>query len=279
MVGHDWFKSIWGIKIMAQEFIIATYNVNSIRSRLHIVIPWIKKTLVDVLCLQETKVKDEDFPEKAFKDIGYNIVFRGQKAYNGVAIASRSEIKKTAYGFDDTENSPEDEARLIRCVIGDIVVVNAYVPQGKTIDDPAFKYKLRWYQRIKELFEQNYRRQTPLIWCGDLNIAPEPEDVYAPEELEGHVCYNSVARKAFYDVTSQGLTDIFRKFNQGPGQYTFFDYRVPNGIKRRMGWRVDHILATEKMASRATGSYIDMGTRLAEKPSDHAALVASFAIT
>ncbi|MDA8162931.1 MAG: exodeoxyribonuclease III [Desulfobacteraceae bacterium] len=263
---------------MAREFTIATYNVNSIRSRLHIVMPWIEKTRVDVLCLQETKVKDEDFPIEVFKDAGYNVVFKGQKAYNGVAIASRHEIEKTFYGFDDLENSPEDEARLIRCMIQGVVVVNAYVPQGRSIDNPAFQYKLRWCQRIKELFERNYMPQTPLVWCGDLNIAPQPEDVYAPEELEGHVCYNSMVRKAFYDVMGLGFTDLFRRFNPGPGHYTFFDYRVPNGIKRHMGWRIDHVLATEEMAGLATGSYIDMETRLADKPSDHAVLAASFLI-
>lgn len=259
-----------------QKFVVATYNVNSLRSRLHIVIPWLQKTNADVLCLQETKVRDEDFPCDAFKDIGYNIVFRGQKAYNGVAVASRHEIRDVKFGFDDPQNSPEDEVRLIRCIISDIAVINSYVPQGRAIDHPAFQYKLEWYGRIKRLFEEKYLSGMPLVWCGDMNIAPEPQDVYAPDELRDHVCYNIRARDAFHDVTSLGLVDIFRKFSPGPGQYTFYDYRTPNGIKRRMGWRIDHILATDEMAKRANGAYIDMDTRLAGRPSDHAVLAAVF---
>lgn len=259
-----------------QEFIIATYNVNSLRSRLHIVIPWLQKTKADVLCLQETKVRDEEFPADAFKDIGYNIVFRGQKSYNGVAVASRHEIKDVKFGFDDPQNSVEDEVRLIRCVISNIAVINSYVPQGRAIDHPAFQYKLDWYGRIKRLFEERYLSRMPFVWCGDMNIAPEPQDVYAPEELKDHVCYHIRAREAFRDVVSLGLVDIFRKFNPGPGHYTFYDYRSPNGIKRGMGWRIDHILATEEMANRAEGAYIDMETRLTDRPSDHAVLAAVF---
>ncbi|MGB9712492.1 MAG: exodeoxyribonuclease III [Dissulfurimicrobium sp.] len=259
-----------------QKFIIATYNVNSLRSRLHIVIPWLQKTNADVLCLQETKVRDEEFPADAFKDIGYNIVFRGQKAYNGVAVASRHAISNAEFGLGDPQNSPEDEARLIHCIISGIAIINSYVPQGRAVDHPAFQYKLDWYRRLKRLFMERYMGRMPLVWCGDLNIAPEPEDVYDPEGLEDHVCFHIKARTAFKDVKDLGLVDIFRKFNPGPGHYTFYDYRAPNGIKRGIGWRIDHILATNDMAEKATSAFIDMDTRLAEKPSDHAILAAEF---
>ena len=124
------------------KFSIATFNTNSIRSRLHIVIPWLEKKSVDVLCMQETKVQDKDFPKEAFNEIDYNVIYKGQKSYNGVAIASKHEIKDMAVGFDDPENSPEDEARLIRCVIKDIPVVNAYAPQGRALDHMYFQIKL-----------------------------------------------------------------------------------------------------------------------------------------
>lgn len=261
-----------------KEFVIATYNVNSLRSRLHIVIPWLQQTNADVLCLQETKVRDEEFPSNAFKEIGYNIVFRGQKTYNGVAVASRHEISDVRFGFDDSQNNLEDEARLIRCVISNIAVINSYVPQGRDISHTAFQYKLDWYGRIKRLFEEKYLAKMSLVWCGDMNIAPGPQDVYAPDEFEDHVCYNIAARKAFNDVINLGLVDIFRKFHKESGQYTFYDYRAPNGIKRHMGWRIDHILATDRMAEKAKSAHIDMDTRLAVKPSDHAALTAVFSL-
>ena len=258
------------------HFSIATFNANSLRARLHIVIPWLEKNAVDVLCIQETKVQDKDFPEESFNKIGYNVIYGGQKSYNGVAIASKYEIKGGITGFDDPENTPEDEARLIRCRIQDIPVVNTYVPQGKALDDVHFQIKLRWFKRLKDLFNRNYSPDRPLLWCGDLNVAPEPKDVYAPEQVVDHVCFHSDARKALEDVKAWGFIDVFRKLNPDPGQYTFYDYRIPNAVKRHMGWRVDHIFATVALAEQALEAYIDLGPRLAERPSDHTFLVTKF---
>ena len=260
-------------------FSIATFNTNSIRSRLHIVIPWLEKNPVDVLCMQETKVRDEDFPKEAFDKIGYNVICRGQKSYNGVAIASRHKIKDMAVGFDDHENSPEDETRLIRCIVKDIPVVNAYVPQGRALDHVYFQIKLRWFERLRELFERNYSPDEPLLWCGDFNVAPEPADVYAPDRLADHVCFHEDVRKALEKVKAWGFIDVFRKLNPGPDQYTFYDYRIPNAVKRRLGWRIDHILATAALAEHAEKAYIDIGPRLSQKPSDHTFLVAEFGKT
>jgi exodeoxyribonuclease-3 len=261
------------------NFSIATFNTNSIRSRLHIVIPWLEKNPVDVLCIQETKVQDEDFPKESFNKIDYNVIHKGQRSYNGVAIASKHEMKDIAVGFDDSENSPEDEARLIRCVVKDIPVVNAYVPQGKALDHMYFQIKLRWFGRLRDLFERNYSPDEPLLWCGDLNVAPESRDVYAPDRLADHVCFHEDARKALEEVKAWGFIDVFRKFNPGPDLYTFYDYRIPNAVKRRLGWRIDHILATAALAERAEKAYIDLSPRLAQKPSDHTFLVAEFGKT
>ncbi len=258
------------------NFSIATFNTNSIRSRLHIVIPWLKKNPVDVLCMQETKVQDKDFPKEAFNKIDYNVIYKGQKSYNGVAIAGKHEIKDMAVGFDDSENSPEDEARLIRCVVKDINVVNAYVPQGRALDHMYFQIKLRWFERLRDLFDRNYSPDEPLLWCGDLNVAPESKDVYAPDSHVDHVCFHEDVRKALEKVREWGFIDVFRKLNMDPDQYTFYDYRIPNAVKRHLGWRIDHILATAALAECAEKAYIDITPRFAQKPSDHTFLVAAF---
>jgi exodeoxyribonuclease-3 len=257
-------------------FRVATFNTNSLRARLHVVIPWLVEHKVDVLCLQETKVQDDDFPEGDFGEIGYSVVHRGQKSYNGVAVVSRHRPKEVSFGFDDPENAPEDEARLIRCAVGGVSIVNAYAPQGRGIDHPYFQIKLRWFRRLRELLDRDYSSDTPLLLCGDLNVAPEPMDVYSPETLRGHVCFHRNAREAFKDLTEWGLVDIFRKFNPGPKKYTFFDYRVPNAVKRGIGWRIDHILGSRSMDRIAVGSSIDIRPRLLERPSDHTVLIAEF---
>lgn len=256
-------------------FTVATYNVNSLRARMHIVIPWLKQHRPTVLCMQETKVVDADFPAAAFEEAGYSVVFRGQKSYNGVAIASKLPVNEIKFGFQDGEDAPEDEARLISCVINGVRVVNTYVPQGREITDAMFQYKLRWFERLNSLFSR-WISSGYLLWCGDLNVAPEPMDVYDPERLKDHVCFHEDVRAAFQKVKSMGLVDIFRRFNQSPKQYTFYDYRFPKSVERNKGWRIDHILANESLAAGAHECYIDMEPRMAEKPSDHTVLAASF---
>lgn len=255
---------------------IATINVNSVRSRLHVVIPWLHENAPDVLCMQETKVTDDQFPVQEFASIGYKVAFRGQKSYNGVAVASRFSLENVAFGLGDPEDTEEDEARLIRCAVSGVRILNAYVPQGKAMDHPHFRYKIGWFARLRRLLEKEHAPEDPLVLCGDLNVAIEPRDVYAPDELDGHVCYNEEARKALREVMDWGLVDVFRMFHGEEGLYTFYDYRVPNVVKRRMGWRIDYILATKDLAGRAVGAGIDMAPRLAEKPSDHTVLVAEF---
>lgn len=255
---------------------VATFNANSVRSRLHIILPWLEKCKADVLCIQETKVQDMDFPQEVFSEAGYNVVFRGQKAYNGVAVASIHELEDVAFGFGDSEDSPEDESRLIRCRVHGMPIVNTYVPQGRAMDNPYFQIKLNWFRRLRAMFSRDYTPDAPLIWCGDMNVAPEPIDVHSPERLKNHVCFHADVRKAFGDVKAWGFVDIFRKFHPEPDQYTFFDYRVPNSVKRRLGWRIDHILATSPLAERAVRSFIDMEPRMKPKPSDHTFLVAEF---
>ncbi len=256
-------------------FKIATFNVNSLRSRLHIVIPWLKQHRPNVLCMQETKTPDDRFPVEEFREIGYHVIYRGERGRNGVAIASLEEPVGVFSGLDD--GGPPDEDRLIRGVFSGIPVVNTYVPQGQSPDSPMFPYKLEWFQRLREFFSRHFSPDQPLIWCGDLNVAPEEIDVHNPKRLLGHVCFRPEVWEAFQRVKDWGFVDVFRKHHPGEaGQYTFFDYRVPKALERGLGWRVDHILATRPLAEKSVGCWIDLEPRKATKPSDHTPLVAEF---
>lgn len=257
------------------SFAVATYNVNSVRSRLHIVIPWLDTHRPTVLCMQETKVEDRLFPADAFDAIGYHVVFRGGKRYNGVAIASLEKPMDVSYGLRD--GGPVDEDRLIRAVFRGISVITTYVPQGADRESPHFEYKLQWFERLRGFFERDYHPDDPVIWCGDMNVAPEPIDVHDPKRLLGHVCFTPEVWDAFAGVTSWGFHDLFRRHHPGEtGRYTFFDYRVPNAVDRGLGWRVDHILASKGIVEKSTSCVIDMGPRTLEKPSDHTVVTAEF---
>jgi exodeoxyribonuclease-3 len=258
------------------NFKIATYNVNSIRSRLHIIIPWLRENRADVLCMQETKVDNDKFPIGEFEEAGYSVVFNGGKQYNGVAVASLKKPEQVFSGF--TDDGPSDKDRLIGGVFSGIAVLNTYVPQGRDRESPQFAYKLQWFKRLKQFLDERFTPAMPLIWCGDLNVAPEAIDVHDPKRLLGHVCFNPEVWEGFSAVKSWGLLDLFRKFHPGePGHYTFFDYRVPGSVKRGLGWRIDHILATLPLAEESTHCTIDMNPRIMEKPSDHTVLMAEFA--
>ena len=252
-------------------FTVATWNVNSIRSRLHVLLSWLETVGPDVVCLQETKVQDPDFPASAIEEIGYHAAFRGEKSYNGVAILSRTPIGAVRCGLDD--GGPPDEARLIVGEVKGIPIVNTYVPQGRDPEHEMFAYKLKWFARLRAYFAAHFSPDEPLIWTGDLNVAPEPIDVHDPKRLMGHVCFNPRVTEALENVKSWGLVDLFRKHVPDPGQYTYYDYRTKNGVAEGKGWRVDHVLATRPLAERSTKAWIDVEPRQSEKPSDHAPML------
>ena len=255
---------------------VATFNANSIRSRLELVLDWLNREKVDVLSLQETKAQDADFPAAAFREAGYHVIFRGQKAYAGVAVVSREEPEEAAFGLDDGQEP--DEARLIRAVFRGIPMVNTYVPQGQSIESPKFQYKLEWLERLRSLFQRHYSPHKPLLWMGDFNVAPEPEDVHNPKGLKDHVDFHPQARAALQRVKEWGFVDVFRKHHPEAGQFTFWDYRVPSNLERNRGWRVDHIWATAPLAEKSTRAWIDVEARRANGASDHTFLVAEFAL-
>jgi exodeoxyribonuclease-3 len=225
--------------------------------------------------MQETKVEDALFPVDAFEEIGYRVVFRGAKRYNGVAIASLDEAEEVSFGLDDGQSPDED--RLVRVTCSGVSVVNTYIPQGNSKESPHFSYKLAWFDRLRGYFERHYEHDDKVIWCGDLNVAREHIDVHDPKRLRGHVCFTPEVWDGFDAVKAWGFHDVFRHHHpEESGHYTFFDYRVRGAVDRGLGWRVDHILASATMVDTSIECSIDMATRLAEKPSDHTVLVATF---
>ena len=258
-----------------KKFTIATYNVNSIRSRLHIVIPWLERYRPDVLCMQETKVENDKFPAREFHEAGYHVRYCGGKRYNGVAIASVEEPKRVSFGLEDGDTADED--RLIRADYREVSVVNLYVPQGRERESSHFQYKLQWFSRLRAYLDSNYTSASPLVCTGDLNVARESIDVHDPKRLLGHVDFTPEVWEVFDALIAWGLVDVFRKHHPGEaGQFAYFDYRTPNSLERGLGWRVDHILATPVMAKRSVDSFIDLEPRRAEKTSDHTIMVAEF---
>lgn len=252
---------------------IATFNVNSIRARLDIALSWMAANSPDVLCVQETKVQDHEFPVEAFTAEGYSVTFRGEKSYNGVALISRIKPAAVRFGFDD---GPPDESRLLYAKVGPVHIVNSYVPQGREIDHDMYRYKLEWFARLRDYFAVHFSKRSRLVWLGDMNVAPEAMDIHNADQQGQNVCYHVDVRKAFAETLAWGFVDVFRKHHSEPDQYSFFDYRTPNAVGRKMGWRIDHILATPALAAKSTDAYIDLKPRRQPRPSDHTVVVAEF---
>ena len=252
---------------------IATFNVNSIRKRMPIVVEWIQKNKPDVMCLQETKVEDAHFPLEPLQSLGYHVTFRGMKAYNGVATLSLEKPSKVIYGLEEGPDS--EDFRIIQTVIQGITIFNTYIPQGYLIDSPKYQYKLTWFKRLKKVFEERLSPNKPVIWLGDMNVAPSPLDVHHPERHKKHVCYHELAQQAYADVLSWGFVDSFRSLYPDRVQYTFWDF-FSNSFANNRGWRIDHIMITKPLVERLKSVEVDLIPREAPTPSDHTVVCAEF---
>ena len=252
---------------------LATFNTNSVRVRSPIISDWLDREQPDILCLQETKVQDRDFPACSFEAAGYRAVFRGQKSYNGVAIISKLPLDKIRLNLYEDE---DEEARFISARIREIPLINAYVPQGFAPGTEKFEYKLRWLRDLLAHIRDKYDPGLPLLVAGDFNVALEPIDLFDPEGSRGTAGFHPDEQDIMKEFFDWGLVDVFRKHKPGAGHYTFWDYRIPNALKRKMGWRIDYILATPPLAEKSIDAWIDTEARLLEKPSDHTFLVAEF---
>ncbi len=256
---------------------IATWNVNSIRTRLQIVADWLQQHQVDVLCLQETKVQDHQFPRSLAEDLGYNLYISGQKSYNGVAIFSLHPLSEVSYGFAPIvgDTALDEQKRIISGVAGDVRIVNLYVPNGSAIGSEKYQYKLTWLKTLREYLQILQADRQQICVCGDFNIAMEDKDIYTDKGRDKHIMSSPVEREALKRVLELGFQDAFRKFTTETGHYSWWDYRS-GGFARNRGWRIDHHYLTEKLYQQATNCWIDVEPRKLEKPSDHAPVIVEF---
>ena len=254
---------------------IATWNVNSLKVRLPHLLKWLADNPVDVLCLQETKLTDDKFPTEAIQEAGYQVVFSGQKTYNGVAILSRFPIS------DVVRNNPhyaDEQQRLLAATILGVRFICAYVPNGQAVDSDKYGYKLGWLAGLRDWLaaEMASHAEQGLAILGDYNIAPEDQDVHDPAAWAGQILCSDKERAALTALTDLGLTDAFRMFAQLDKSFSWWDYRML-GYQKNKGLRIDHILLSEALAKRCIACSIDRVPRKWEQPSDHAPVIATLA--
>ena len=272
---------------------IATWNVNSVRTRLDQVIAWLEQEQPEVLCLQETKVADALFPRQPFEALGYQLAISGQKAYNGVAIASTLPLEDVQIGLDallgpstgghhDLEAADleavalSEQKRVISARIDGVRVLNLYVPNGNSLNSEKYTYKLAWLACLKRYLAVQELQGDPLCMVGDFNIGPEARDMHDPKRLSGGIMASDAERTALGEVVGERLGDAFRLFEPGSGHWSWWDYRTGAWDTDR-GWRIDHIYLCEQLQACATGCVIHKNQRGNVQPSDHAPVVVNLA--
>lgn len=245
---------------------VASWNVNSLKVRLEQVLSWLKDTDTDILALQETKLMDDNFPEAIFRELGYYVVYSGQKTYNGVAIISRfpiEDVQTDIEGFRDTQR------RILAATIKDLRIIDLYVPNGSEVGSDKYQYKLEWLSKVTAFIKEQLTRYPKLAVVGDFNIAPEDNDVHDPQEWQGSVMLSDAEREAFAKITDLGLTDAFRHMHPKQQTFSWWDYRAAS-FRRNRGLRIDHILLSQSLLEHCVESGIDVEPRKAQRPSDHA---------
>jgi exodeoxyribonuclease-3 len=253
---------------------IATWNVNSIRARLARVTAWTARELPDVLCLQEIKVPDEDFPLAPFAALGYEAALYGQRAYHGVAILSRRPMTDVVRGLPD--DPPDAQRRLIAATIDGVRLINVYVPNGQSPESEKFVFKLEWLARLHDYLEGVIRKTRPLLLLGDFNIAPEDRDVHDPDFWWGRVHFHPSEHRALARILALGLHDVFRRHHDAGGFYTWWDYRAL-AFPKNHGLRIDLLLGNAALLKRSKSCVIHRDERKGENPSDHVPVVAELA--
>ena len=249
---------------------LAAWNVNSLKVRLPQLLDFLATRSPDVVCLQETKLTDENFPVAEIEAAGYQAVFCGQKTYNGVAILSRTPMSDICIGI---ANFDDELKRVIAATIDGVRVVCVYCPNGQSLDSDKYAYKLRWFDALIAWLQDELTRHPNLAVLGDYNIAPEDRDVHDPSAWVGSVLVSDAERERFQALLALGLQDSFRLFEQPEKTYSWWDYRML-GFQRNQGLRIDHILLTAPLAQACTSSTVDRAMRKLERPSDHAPVVA-----
>jgi exodeoxyribonuclease-3 len=251
---------------------IASWNVNSLKVRLPHVLDWLTTHQPDILGLQETKTIDENFPVQEINDAGYQVVFSGQKTYNGVAVLSKIKSKNIV---TDLPGLDDPQRRVLGCTVGDVRFLNLYVPNGSEVGSEKYDYKLNWLDKLASFVEKQLKAHENFIMVGDFNIAPQDCDVHDPEAWHEKILCSTPEREALQRLIELGLSDTFRLFEQDEKVFSWWDYRAA-GFRRNLGLRIDLVLSSPAMTTRCTASYVDKEPRKLERPSDHAPVVAEF---
>jgi exodeoxyribonuclease-3 len=253
---------------------ITTWNVNSLRVRLPQLLEWLAASQPDVVALQEIKLTDEVFPAADLAAAGYHSLANGQKTYNGVALLAKARLdapQRELPGFDDPQR------RVLAASVAGLRVVNLYVPNGQSVGSEKYAYKLRWLNALRDWLAAELAREPRLVVLGDFNIAPEDRDVHDPAAWEGSVHVSAPERAALQELLALGFEDVFRRFEQPAGAYSWWDYRQ-GAFRRNHGLRIDLILASPALAGVCRGCSIDVAPRRVERASDHAPVSANFDI-
>ena len=245
---------------------ITSWNVNSIRARLGHVLDWAEENQPDLLCLQETKVQNEDFPLEMFGDAGWEICLNGQRTYNGVALISKHPITNVVR--DTGDDTLDQQKRFIGCTINGVRVYNLYVPNGKEPTSPSFKFKEDWYSSLKNYLKANHTPHEKVLVCGDFNVAPADIDVFDPSEVAGQVCFHPDEHEWLNKLMDWGLTDSFRHLYPAEKAFTWWDYRAA-AFPRDRGMRIDHHLVSKGLLPDVKSVIFDKEERAKERPSDH----------
>jgi exodeoxyribonuclease-3 len=256
--------------------IFITWNVNSIAARQAHVEQLLDSYEPDILCVQETKTIDEKFPRELFLERGYELEIYGEKAYNGVAIASKLPMERVDKGFKE-EVGPGSK-RFIACDIEGLKVINVYIPNGQSVGSDKYYYKLEWMTTLNQHIREHYQPDDRIVICGDFNVAPEDIDLYKPEEWNGAIMASPEERRHLQAIKEWGFVDVFRQHHSEAGLYTFWDY-MRGAFRRNAGFRIDHIWTTRSLSEQCTGVIIAREMRELERPSDHAPVIAEFELS
>ena len=253
---------------------LAAWNVNSLKVRLPQLLEWLSTRNPDVVCLQETKLEDHNFPREEIEAAGYQVVFSGQKTYNGVALLARETPTDVICG---NPYFPDPQKRLIAATVGDIRIVCAYFPNGQAVGSEKYEYKLAWLTALERWLAEQLAANPKLVLAGDFNIAPEDRDVHNPSAWAGQILCSDPERDAFKRLLALGLKDSFRLFEQPEKSFSWWDYRML-GFQKNQGLRIDHILLSTPLAEHCVAASIDREMRKLERPSDHAPVTAEISL-
>lgn len=251
---------------------ITTWNVNSIRAREALVLDWLTTHQPDVLCLQEIKVEEAQFPRAGFEAAGYHLHLNAQRTYNGVALISKQPLENVTIGLG--VEALDAHKRLIAGTLNGVRIINIYAPNGQSPEAPAFAFKEQWFKALRAYLNTHHTPDEPLLICGDFNIAPADLDVWDPTALTDSVCFHPHEHAWLSDVKDWGLVDVYRQHDpQTPG-FTWWDYRAAS-FQRNHGMRIDYFLMTAPLAAKCVGIVPDKAPRKLEKPSDHIPVTAT----